>query len=521
MSSPQVTIKEKVFETPQLPSAGFTAVVLLTANKGNFETINLIGSTNSYQEIYGTDTGRSFGLFTAKKFWTYSSNLYIGRAGIQNSENYSDSEAKKSSADIEDIETSGQVLGTLTALTEGDDGDNIDVKFTKLEEVSGEPINYTVDVLYDEDVVETYKNVNFDENSESFIEDALANSGIVSLDVNDSLVDPKVTDTNVTISLTGGKNGDVENDDGELIDSYVRMIEELKDKDKYRFDVIVVPDYGFHPEIITALDSLVANRNDCVALIDAPIEIGISSTNATKTSNAVDFTDGAYTDGAGSKNLNQKNLFHFAYWLKDYDSTANAFKWFPPSIYILAKFAEITVNEQAWQSIAGFQNGRINISEVQFSPAKEYRDILYGEQLNGKINVVNPIINDNADGIMLWGQRSTERSNKPTNRINVVMMLNYLKQNLYRIGKRHQFRINGKDTLWDSFEEEVNNVLKFLVDTNGIDKGEIVDPAKTNTPTVIANNKALFKVKVTPSAIAEDIEIVIEATPQNVTVSEA
>ena len=184
------------------------------------------------------------------------------------------------------------------------------------------------------------------------------------------------------------------------------------------------------------------------------------------------------------------------------------------------KFAEISKNGQPWHSIAGFQDGKISVSEVQFSPAKPYRDILYGDQINGKINVVNPIIDDSADGIMLWGQRSTERSDKPTNRINVVMMLNRLKQEAYRIGKKHQFRLNTKDTLWDSFQREVDLVLAFLIRTDGIEKGSLVDPATTNTAQVRANNKALFRIKVTPVNIAEDIVIEIETTPASVTVTE-
>ena len=140
--------------------------------------IQLTGDTNVWKTLYGTDTGRSFGYFAVKKFLDYSGRLYYGRAGIRNTSTTYD--AVKASVEIDDAVTSGQLIATIEALTEGEDGNNVSVKFTKLEDVSGVPTSYTVEVLYNGISTEIYRNVNFDENSDDFIEDAIAGkSGLI------------------------------------------------------------------------------------------------------------------------------------------------------------------------------------------------------------------------------------------------------------------------------------------------------------------------------------------------------
>lgn len=514
MASPRIEIREKVFEALSAGAPGLTAVIIGTAEWGEIENIQLVNSLNRFNKLYGFQTSRSFLYFAAKKYLTNSSNLYVARAGVKSSTEQ-DKNAKKAIVEVKDVNDENVVL-TIEAKYTGERGNRISVDFVYLGS-QGDKNAYNVYVYENDYLVETFKNcaINVSETDPDYIENKINNSttgsAYITVEVNPNLDDKTlhITNNEKKVSLAGGTNGDIETSDGKLVESINNILEKLKDKDKYVFDVIIVPDYSFNKDVELKLIELVDYRNDCVAIIDPPFGLGLAPSN--QIDNVIKFHDGELN----STKLDNKNIAVFAYWQKDYDDIDKVYKWFPPSIYVASKLAWLENNFKRWYSVAGLNYGRLNTIDTEYSPSLDERDLLYGELPDGTINAINPIVKFQVEGITIWGQRTTERSNSPTSRLNTVMMLNYLKQRLYRIAKRLQFELNTP-VLESRFTSEVEQVLSYIKANDGIDDYQIICDETTNTPEVKANFKFAAKVRVIPTTVAETIEITIEVTPQTV-----
>jgi len=302
MASPKITINEKVFESLPAITPGLTAIYIGTTNWGKIEEIQLANSLDRFNLLYGTQTERSFLYFAIKKFLLYSSNLYVARAAVTTDSD--PNKAQKATAQVVASNISGNpLLLTISALYTGELGNEISVSFTKAETESGQPVSYSVKVYKGNDLVDTFNNCTLDENDvDNFIENKInGNSAYIEVAAEDTIPsDALITDSTITYILSGGQNGDIENANKNLETSIINILEKLKDKDKYVFDVIVVPDFSFSPDIIMKLNEVVTYRNDCVAIIDAPFGLGSASDPI---QSVVDFHNGVSANSVKIENI--------------------------------------------------------------------------------------------------------------------------------------------------------------------------------------------------------------------------
>jgi hypothetical protein len=514
MSSPKVTIREEVFENPLLPATGFTTVIIGMANKGDVGVFKTTGSTDQFNKYWGTPISSSLLYFTAKKYYAYSANLIVARV----TDGTDVAASVKVPARIESGFDVQPDLVSIEALSSGTWGNNIEVKFTRTSVADNK---YAVEVFYNNVSVEKYLNCKLLSGDSDFIETKINGvSAYIDISINyESAGVDEVTLTNKKVALANGTNGDTNS--SAIATNISALLEKLKDKDAFTFDLVIVPDMSYDVGVMSSLKDLVIERNDCQTVIDMPLSVG---TSGDPVDASIKWTNGEYDNpdtvlNPDSLVLDEKNVFTYGFWQKDYDDAEKIYKWIPPSIYIAQKFAYLESTSYRWFACAGMSDGRLSTVDVQYSPSQAERDLMYGEQLDGSINVVNPIVKFISEGVVIWGQRTTERSNKPTNRINVVVMLNYVKQQLYKIGKEMQFKIND-ETLWTEYETKVGNVLNYVLQNRGLTSYSIVPGSVSNTPEVIANNKFVGKITLVPTSVAEDIEFIVQVTPQGVTVTE-
>jgi hypothetical protein len=511
MAAPQIIIREKIVETETLAPEGMKFYLVATANWGKLETPQRVYSDKAFKFLYGTKTNNSILYKAVEKLLKYTNQIFITRVA--------DGTEKKSNIKIEDI-TDPQnptEIGTIEALYAGEYGNNIVVEFVDTGAKEDNWTLYNINVYVEGQLKEIYKLVNFNPDSNSYIEKSNLINGVssfITIDITANLnSDPKIIETgnNIQLQLSGGINGD---ENVNAIKSKIATILDMfKNKEKYDIDIILVPDYSFDNLIETKLNELVSHRNDCISLIDPPQQIGETGTPTQIIDNIIKFTNGQY--GSNVLNLNNKNLAVFAFWIKEYDETDKIYKWFPPSIYVAQRIAYLKQNSEIWDAVAGLRNGRIQEAvEVQYSPSQEERNILYGEQIDGKINVVNPIVQFPVEGVTIWGNRTTERSNNATSRLNVVLMLNYVKKELYKIARDFQFRLNTPD-LDNEFISVTSNFLSTVRNRKGISDFAVITE---NTPLTRANFLFIAKIQIVPIFLTETIEITLEVNPTEITI---
>jgi len=469
-------------------------------------------SDKAFKFLYGTKTNNSILYKAVEKLLKHTNQIFVTRVA--------DGNEKESSVKIYDI-TDPQnpiEIGTIEALYTGKYGNNIVVEFVDTGAKENNWRLYNVNVYVEGQLKEIYKLVNFNPNSNSYIEKSNLINGVssyITIDITANLSsDPKIisgTGNNIQLQLSGGENGDTTPDT--IKSKIVNILDIFKNREKYDIDVILVPDYSFDNSIVTKLNELVSYRNDCISIIDPPQQIGESGTPLQIIDNIIKYTDGQYNNN--TLRLNNKNLSIFAFWIKEYDVTDKIYKWFPPSIYVAERIAYLKQNSEIWDAVAGLRNGRIQEAvEVQYSPSQEERNVLYGEQIDGKINVVNPIVQFPVEGVTIWGNRTTERSNNATSRLNVVLMLNYIKKELYKIARDFQFRLNTPE-LDNEFISITSNFLSSVRNRKGISDFAVITE---NTPLTRANFLFIAKIQIVPIFLTETIEITLEVNPTEITI---
>ncbi len=110
------------------------------------------------------------------------------------------------------------------------------------------------------------------------------------------------------------------------------------------------------------------------------------------------------------------------------------------------------------------------------------------------------------DGIVVWGQRTLQRTPSPIDRVNVRMLLIYLKKNLVQLLRQFIFEPNDS-VLWAQIKSTIDPFLANVQSKRGLQAFKTVVDATNNTPQTIANNTLVVSVFVMPNTTAEFIAL--------------
>ena len=100
-------------------------------------------------------------------------------------------------------------------------------------------------------------------------------------------------------------------------------------------------------------------------------------------------------------------------------------------------------------SPAGVTRGKLIASDYEYSPDIDDRELMCGDG-----NSVNPIIFSNTRGLMIFSQKTADRSNSAINRIHVRRMLNDIKRKALDVIR---FEIN------DSTQSEARRIVENIL----------------------------------------------------------
>lgn len=344
-------------------------------------------------------------------------------------------------------------------------------------------------------VVETWASLTLDETSDRFVELFInKNSKRIIADVKTgSNIDFKAGDL-----IIGGGDDGIEGissfdiigaDTGKGIDSF-------SNPETVDINVFTVPGY-YDSAVVSAATEMCEKRADCIYIIDPPF--GISPATAIAWSNG--------NSSYGTYVMNSSYSAVYWPWVKISDSYTKKDIWLPPSGFVAAQYAYNDKVGAPWLAPAGLNRGKMTKPiAIEHSPTQGERDAMYGNR-----NVVNAIVNYLGDGIVIWGQKTTQRAPTALDRVNVRRLLNYLKKTISLSTRYFVFEQNNQAT-WDRWTNMVEPILRQVKERSGLN-----DYLIEINPTVweIENNIMPATIKVKPTKSAEFIPIDFMIMPQS------
>jgi hypothetical protein len=253
---------------------------------------------------------------------------------------------------------------------------------------------------------------------------------------------------------------------------------------------------------------LCESRGDCLYLIDPPFGL--------RPQQVVDWHNGMLLSDLSAAINSSYGALHWS-WLKIFDQFNGGEIFIPPSGFVSAVIARTSRVAEMWFAPAGLNRGRLLTAlDVEYSPTQGERDLLYGFN-----NAVNPIVNFPQDGITVWGQRTLQRIDSALDRINVRMLLIYLKKILIRTLRFFLFEPND-EILRLLVVNTITPLLADVMARRGVTAFNIVCDDTNNTPIRIDRNELWVSVFIKPTRAAEFIvlNLVVLRTEQSFTAEE-
>ena len=364
--------------------------------------------------------------------------------------------------------------------------------------------NFTLEVYNNGVQVESWGNLTKDPASNYYVESYIAQVSdfIRVMDATDINAPPlnsaAYSPLNNVYSLVGGSDGipsDPNRQDELIIGNAIGFtgLYALSDPEQVDIDLVAVPGHSSTDVVIALLDLCQNVRTDCMAIVDPPF--GLTVTEIVQWQNGVHPLN---TDRFDSD-------FGALYWpwVKTRDTFNKVDVWVPPSGSVLAAFANSDNISAPWFAPAGVTRGVVpNVLDVYDRPSLEERDSMYGNR-----NCVNPIVQfADANGFIIFGQKTLQRRPTALDRINVRRMMLYVEKRIKSASRTLLFEPNDQ-VFRDKFTSIAKGILQEVQVGRGITAFIIKADDELNTPDVIDRNEFRARIGIQPTRAAEFIFI--------------
>lgn len=253
---------------------------------------------------------------------------------------------------------------------------------------------------------------------------------------------------------------------------------------------------------------LCEGRGDMLYIVDPPFGL--------RSQQVVDWHNGMLlSDLAAAINSSYGALYWP--WLKIFNQFDGSEIFVPPSGFIAGVFSRTARVREQWFAPAGLNRGHLLTAlDVEFNATQGERDLLYGSG-----NAVNPIVNFPVDGITVFGQRTLQRRQSALDRVNVRMLLIFLKKNLTRLLRFFLFEPIDR-FLYAQVRSAITPFLEDVMARRGLQGFKVICDETNNTPERIDRNELWVSVLLKPTRAAEFIilNLVIMRTEQSFSAEE-
>jgi hypothetical protein len=378
--------------------------------------------------------------------------------------------------------------GTVYALTEGTDGNNLKVVYS-VNTYSENQLDVTYTVNGKVKGTETLAGWNFDETDpDNYIENFVANNS------NYITVDWLINNADgldaLTYTLSDGKNGINET----MTTERIAALEEtdIANTELIDINLVSIPGESSTNGINSIINFCENTRADCMAIIDPPQDLTATEVNT-------------WNNDAG---FNSSYAALYWPWMSTTISNPSSTTvFFPPSAYMCSKYAYNDNISEPWFAPAGETRGKILAEEMQDNATIGNRDAMYGRAGNN----VNPIVNFVGTGKVVWGQKTELRTATALDRVNVRRMVLYAEKGIATIAKPFIFEPAVPAT-WATFTARAEDFLAGIQKRYGLTDFKVVCDATTNTPDIIDQNKMVGKIFLKPVKAIEVIDLYFTIT---------
>ena len=185
-------------------------------------------------------------------------------------------------------------------------------------------------------------------------------------------------------------------------------------------------------------------------------------------------------------------------WVKLYNPFSLQDEYVSPDIFAVRQMCYTDMVGEPWFAPAGLTRGRLTRPvDVEMVLSQGDRDALYGPG-----NIINPITKFSTDGIVIWGQRTAQRTATALDRVNVRRLMILVRKTILASTRRFVFEPNDPAT-WSRVTNAVAPFLSDIQNRRGITKFKVICDESTNTPLRIDRNELWCKVILQPTKAAE------------------
>jgi phage tail sheath protein FI len=264
------------------------------------------------------------------------------------------------------------------------------------------------------------------------------------------------------------------------------------------------PRGGTHGEQLPnyLIDNLAETRKDCVVFVSPAkadvVNAASPETNVVEFRNAVRSSSYAFMDSG---------------YKQQYDKYNDLYRWVPMNGDVAGLCVRTDSTRDPWFSPAGSSRGQIkNVIKLAFNPNKAQRDYLYK-------NGVNPVISQQGEGTLLFGDKTLLARPSAFDRINVRRLFITLEKAISTAAKSFLFEFNDEFTR-AQFRNLVEPFLRDVQGRRGIYDFKVVCDETNNTPEVIDANRFVGDIYIKPARSINYIQLNFVAVRSGIEFSE-
>jgi len=269
--------------------------------------------------------------------------------------------------------------------------------------------------------------------------------------------------------------------------SYNNMIALLGNPEAYQFNLLFTPglinDVAGHTSQITNIILNTQNRGDSMFVVD----LSSYGSNVSSTITQAQTRDTSYAAA-------------YWPWVRIIDPATGKHVWVPASTVIPGVYAFNDKVSAPWFAPAGINRGGLStVLQAELKLTQGNRDTLY-------VNNVNPIATLPKQGVVVFGQKTLQKSDSALDRVNVRRLMIELKNYIRQIADTIVFEQNTITTR-NSFLARVNPYLEGIQQKQGLYAYQVIMDDSNNGPAVIDQNQLVGQIYIQPTRTAEFISL--------------
>jgi len=267
--------------------------------------------------------------------------------------------------------------------------------------------------------------------------------------------------------------------------SYNNMIALLGNAEAYQFNLLFTPGLlnDTHTAQVTNIINNTIARGDSMYVMD----LGVYGT-----------TVGGATIQAQTRDTSYAATYFP--WVRIIDPGTGKQVWVPASTVIPGVYAFNDKVSAPWFAPAGINRGGLStVLQAELKLTQGNRDTLYA-------NNINPIATLPQQGVVVYGQKTLQKSQSALDRVNVRRLMIELKSYIRQIADTVVFEQNTITTR-NSFIARVTPYLEGIQQKQGLYAYKVVMDDTNNGPAVIDQNQLIGQIYIQPTRTAEFISL--------------